>query len=194
MTSIGHPEYKRLARIEQAIMRDVKAATHPIEQAWASYTWEPLPDRTQAAVWSRLQSFAARLLDISEHNINPIAQALATRSLSRWLKMLGIDIHKAILVLLDHENETHILLEYLALTAIADATTTITDLALERSYHLLSPADRVACVNRLRKTFQTTDICLNQLPSWAFVDKLPELHRLCVRELQQRSANNALEE
>jgi hypothetical protein len=194
MNSTGRTDYDRLSRIEQVLRRDVQAATRPIEQAWASYVWEPLPDRTQAAAWSRLLSFSSHLLGIAEGITTPIAQAVATQSLSRWLKLLGMGIHQAILLILEHENKPDILLAYLVQAAAGDVTTQVTDLAMERSYHLLSPKERMAYIDRIRKAFPATDAGLNQLPSWAFVDKLPQLHRLCAQELQQRCANKALGE
>lgn len=193
MTSTGHPEPNRLARIEQALMRDVQAATRPIEQAWAAYVWEPLPNPTQAAIWSRLLCFTSYLLGTAGHDTNPIIQAMAAQSLLRWLQRLGLDAGQAIVWLLDHRDMPYILLDSLARAAIADVTAQMTDAAMERSYHMMSPAERVACVNRLRKGFQTTDGCLNGLPSWAFADKLPAIHRLCVQELQHRAVFDAVE-
>lgn len=192
MTLTGHPERDRLVRIERTIVREAQAATALIKQAWDSYLWTSLPSHTQAAAWTRLLSFASHLLGIQGEATKPLAQAVATQSLMRWLKICRMSTGHAITWLLNAEAEPDRLLEALEQAAIADATPQIFERVMELEYGLRPPAERELCIRRLLAASPLVKEHLEGTPLWSLIDELPAIHRLCLEELQRSGGQDAV--
>lgn len=191
MPQTGLTERIRISGLEQRRQQVTAFIMARFTHAFDTYRWQPLSEFTQAAAWDRILEFAGHLLGAYQE---PHAQATTTLATQRWLKRLNIDADDAIGMLLNPENVPSLLLHEIEKAAIEEALMQLDDSLMQHAYGLLSAAERVACVQRMREAFPIMNGALNGLPSWSYIEELPTLHRMCVEEMQGADLQQAAPE
>lgn len=191
MTQTGPTERLRIAGLEQRRQQVTAFIMARFTHAFDTYRWQPLSELTQAAAWGRILDFAGHLLGAYQE---PHGQAATTLATQRWLKRLRIDADDAIAVLLDPDNEPDLLLHEIEKAAVEEALIQLDDSLMQHEYMLLTTAERVVCVQRMREAFPVMNGELNGLPSWSYIEELPTLHRMCVAEMQGADLQQATPE